>query len=337
MTEVCTRQQNTNKAAVTGTESVAERPTLQPTSSTMIALSIRPIGEKFNGNRIERAQEAGFSWLKNTHLIGLSCPDTGDEIARHIVNCTDESFGQLKEVQVHIDPEHCAWMWRAGRYLIDRLEKYALLIGGRVCDGLGKPLNDEAIGAIAKHIDSVMAQRRDADRKARTVTLPSGEQRELSELSFAYEVVREAGEKKKSYRRVHFDAPALHIYDGRAMGKQMAGEIVQFYRKHKTQRLDLRRILKEAVRSNGDGYGTYYKADIANVASGFLEVIETLIEVGARNLNPEWLKHHIEHSQSMHLEWCQDRDKNKAEFVERMRNGKKAAADRRLKDAKPTQ
>ncbi len=332
MTEVCTRQQNTSKAAVAGAESVAERPTLQPTSSTMIALSIRPEGEKFNGNRIERAQEAGFAWLKNAQLVGMSCPDTGDEIARHIVNGTDESFGQLKEVQVHIDPEHCAWMWRAGRHLMDRLKKYAVLIGGRVCDGLGQPLNDEAIDTIAEHIDSVMARRRDADKKSRTVTLPSGEQRELSELSFAYEVVRAAGEKKKSYRKVHFDAPALHIYEGRALGKQMAGEIVQFYRKHKTQRLDLRGILREAVQSHGAGFGSYYKADVANVASGFLEVIETLIEVGARNLNPEWLKYHIEHSQSMHLEWCQDREKNKAEFVDRMRQGRKAAADRRAKD-----
>lgn len=336
MTEVCTRQQNTSKAAVAGAESVAERPTLQPTSSTMIALSIRPEGEKFNGNRIERAQEAGFDWLKNSQLIGMVCPDTGDEIARHIVNRTDESFGQLKEIQVHIDPEHCAWTWRAGRSLMDRLNKYALLIGGRVCDGLGQPLNDEAIGAIAEHIDSVMEQRRNADRKARTVTLPSGEQRELSELSFVYAVVREAGERKKSYRKVHFDAPALHIYEGRALGKQMAGEIVQFYRKHKTQRLDLGGILREAVQSLGPGFGSYYKADAANVASGFLDVIETLIEVGARHLNPEWLRFQIEHSQSAHIDWSNDKEQRRAEFVERMRSGKKAAAERR-QDAKPAQ
>ncbi len=337
MTEVCTRPQNKNKAMATGAASGEEHPQLQPGSPTVLVLSIRPEGEKFNGNRIERAKEAGFVWLKNTQLIGMSCPDTGEEIARHIVNCTDESFGQLKEVQIHIDPEHCAWMWRAGRYLMDRLNKYALLIGGRVCDGLGQPLNDEAKNSIAEHIDSVMARRRDADRKARTVTLPSGEQRELSELSFAYEVVREAGVKKKSYRKVNFDAPALHIYEGRALGKQMAGEIVQFYRKHRTQRLDLGGILREAVQILGPGFGTYYKADAANVASGFLDVIETLIEVGARNLNPEWLKYQIEHSQSAHLDWTKDKEQRRAEFVERMRSGKKAAADRRLKDAKTAQ
>lgn len=342
MTEVSTRPQQAAKPANPSSASKVSRgsggsqPAAEPTSASLIALTLRPEGAKFNGNRIERAQEAGFDWLKNTQLIGMVCPDTGDEIARHVVHNTDETFGRLKEIQVHINPETCAWAWRAGRNLMDRLNKYALLIGGRVCDGLGQPLSDEAIGAIAEHIDSVMAQRRNADRKARTVTLPSGEQRELSELSFAYEVVREAGEKKKSYRKVHFDAPALQIYEGRALGKQMAGEIVQFYRKHKTQRLDLGGILREAVQNLGPGFGSYYKADVANVASGFLDVIETLIEVGARNLNPEWLKYQIEHSQSAHIAWSNDKEQRRAEFVERMRNGKKAAAERR-QDAKPAQ
>jgi hypothetical protein len=207
--------------------------------SSLIVLSLRPEGAKFNGNRVERAQEAGFDWLKNVHLIGMSHPDTGEEIARHVVATNDEGFGRLKEIQVHIDPERCACMWRAGHYLMERLKKYAVLIGARICNSMGQPLNDEAIDAIGMHIDKVMEQRREADRKACIVTLPNGEVREVSELSFAYTVLREAGSKKKTYRQVHFNAPALHHFEGQTLGMQMAGEIVQFYLKHKEERLGI--------------------------------------------------------------------------------------------------
>lgn len=301
-----------------------QQPATAPSSLSTIVLSLRPNGAKFNGNRIERAQEAGFSWLKNTNLIGFSHPDTGDEIARHVVNNSDETFGRLKEIQVHIDPEQRAWMWRAGSFLMERLRKYAVLIGAHICDGLGKQLDDEAVDAIVKHIDEVMTKRRDADRLARTVTLPTGERRELSELSFAYTVVREAGSEKYAHRQVYFDAPALHYYEGRARGMQMAGEIVQFYRRHKEDRLRLDRMLREVIQSSPTGFGDYDKPDMANVASGFIEVIETLIEVGARHLNPAWLEQKIQQSQQAHAEWGVARDKRKADFLERMRLGREA-------------
>jgi len=304
-------------------------PAAEPLSLSMIVLSLRPNGPKFNGNRIERAQEAGFGWLKSANLIGLSHPDTGDEVARHVINNRDELFEGLKEIQVHIDPEQCAWMWKAGSYLAARLKKYAILVGARICDGLGQPLDDAAIDAIAKHIDDVMTKRRDADREARTVTLPSGERRVLSELSFAYMVEREAGSKKHVYRDVLFDAPAMHYYEGKARGVQMAGEIVQFYRRHKEDRLRLGRMLREAMQNDGTGYGNWDKAEVANVTSGFMEVIEVLIELGARNLNPAWLKQKIEQNQQAHLDWCEDRAKRKAEFVERMRQGREAKKNAR--------
>lgn len=307
-----------------------QAPVAAPSSLSMIVLSLRPNGSKFNGNRIERAQEAGFGWIKNANQIGFADPDTGCEIARHVINNSEELFGSLKEIQVHIDPEQCAWMWRAGTFLMERLNKYAILIGARICDGVGRALDDEAVTAIGKHIDEVMARRRDADREARTVTLCSGERRELSELSFAYTVVHEAGSKKHTYRQVLFDAPALHYYEGKARGMQMAGEIVQFYRRHKEEKLRLGHMLREAMQSNGTGYGSWDKAEVANVTSGFFEVIEKLIEVGARHLNPAWLAHNIEQNQQSHVNWCEDRAKRKAEFVERMRltrEAKKAAKE----------
>lgn len=331
MTEVITRPQQAAKPANPGAapqvspESGGSQPAAEPTSASLIVLTLRPNGTKFNGDRIGRAQEAGFGWLENgCRHIGLGHPDTGEEIARHVVKSNDEAHGALKEIQVHIDPEQCSWMWKAGTYLMKHLEKYAILIGAHICDGLGLRLDDDSIDAITGHIDGVMEKRRDADKKARMVTLPSGERRESSELSFVYTVLREAGAKRGCYRGVYFDAPALHYHEGRARGMQMAGEIMQFYRRHKQSHLPLRHILREVMQSGDLGYGDYKNATAANVASGFLDVIVTMIEVGARNLNPAWLQEHIEQSQQAHVGWSQRREQRKAEFIERMRNARAA-------------
>lgn len=313
------------KAPPRAKEAPAPAPEEQQVSSglspSLIVLSLRPVGSKFNGNRIERAQEAGFGWLHKVHMIGMSDPDTGNEIARHVVHGGHEALGVLQEIQIHVDPESCAWMWKAGEELMARLKKYAILIGARVCDGVGQSLTEEAMLAIGEHIDSAMAKRRDADRLARTVTLPSGEQRELSELSFVYTVIREAGSKKKSYRRVRFDAPSLHYYEGQALGMQMAGEVVNYYRNHQTQHLDILSILREAMALSGCSYD---KATQANVASGFIDVFRTLIQVGARQLNPAWLEHQIAQQSVHHARWLEDREKRKVEFVTRMKAARKA-------------
>lgn len=326
MSEVTTRPATrATKAQPSPKEAPAPSPASQPVGSdlspSLIVLSLRPEGSKFNGNRIERAQEAGFGWLQKVHLIGMSDPDTGNEIARHVVHGGHEALGVLQEIQIHIDPETCALVWLAGETLLERLKKYAVLIGACVCDGLSQPLTDEAMLAISKHIDAVIARRRNEDRLARTVTLPSGEQRELSELSFVYEVIREAGSKKKSYRRVQFDAPSLHYYEGQALGMQMAGEVVNFYRSHKTQHLDILSILREAMALSGCSYD---KATQANVASGFIDVFRTLIQVGARHLNPAWLDHQIAQQSVHHARWLEDREKRKVEFVTRMKAARKA-------------
>lgn len=290
-------------------------------SQSLIVLSLRPEGSKFNGDRVERAQEAGFDWLKKVHLIGMSNPDTGGEIARHVVHGGHEACGALKEIQIQIDPENCAMAWKAGRLLMGRLKKYAVLIGAHVCDGLGQPLTDEAMLAISNHVDEVMDRRLREERLARTVTLPNGEQREMSELSFDYTVIREAGSKKKAYRRVRFVAPKLHYHEGRAIGMRMAGEVVNFFRKHQTQELDIQGILKDVY---AIGQSDYCKATQGNVAAGFLEVLSTLIRVGAQHLNPLWLDEQIRLHGALHNEWMLAREERKTEFVSRMKAAREA-------------
>jgi len=301
-------------------------------SGSLIVLTLRPSGAKSNGNRIERAGEAGFAWIpKATSVMGYISPDTGNEIARLVVNNSDEAFGQLKEIQVHINPLTCAYHWRAGTRLLEMVNKYAILVGAHVADGMGRALEKEELEAIAEHIDAVMNQRHAADREARRVTMPNGERRELSELSFVYEVLREAGQKKKCYRRVYFDAPSMHFHEGRAKGMEMAGEIVAFYLRHKQENLSLTYILRDALQSaNGKSWlGNYSKADVTNVVSGFMEVISVLIEIGARDLNPRWLKQRIEREKTNHEHWLQDREADRAKVVEQLRRGREAAKARR--------
>lgn len=295
-------------------------------SGSLIVLTLRPNGAKFNGNRVERAGEAGFAWIpKDASFMGFLSPDTGEEIARLVVNKSEETFGRLKEIQVHVDPATCAYHWSAGEKLMRMVKRYAILIGAYVADGMGRALAEDELQAIFDHIDAVMVQRRDADRAARIVTLPCGERRELSELSFIYNVLREAGEKKKCFRPVYFDAPPLHYHEGRAKGMEMAGEIVAFYLRHKQEGLRLDHILREALQAPGNWFGDYRKADVNNVTAGFMDVVSTLIEVGARSLNPRWLRQRIEREKIQHELWLQDR----ARVVEQRLRGREAAKARR--------
>src|SRR5699024_4860868 len=109
------------------------------TSPTLIVLTLRPVGAKFNGNRVERAQEAGFQRLNGNppNPMGCVCPDTGKEIARFVVEHWAEARGQLKEMQLHVDPEGCAVWYKAGSMLMEMLEKYCILINASLCDGMG--------------------------------------------------------------------------------------------------------------------------------------------------------------------------------------------------------
>ncbi|WP_295851038.1 hypothetical protein [uncultured Xylophilus sp.] len=300
-------------------------------SPSLIVLTIRPDGLKFNGNRIERAQEAGFGFLRRSGHIGFADPDTGKEIARHVVNNNDEAFGTLREIQVHVDPEHCEPLHRCGTELFAMLQKYCTLIGGHLCDGTGNALAHDACREIAEHIDAVSFRRRKERLKARVVRMPSGEIRETDELSFSYTVVREAGKRRQSRRYVYFDAPALPFYEGRARGYEMAKELVAFYQAHSLERPYLDRILREAIeKSERHPYGDFYRTDVSNVAAGFLHFIEEMVALGCRHVNPAWLNHKISSNRALHAENAVAAAKEKAEIVARLRAGREAAKARRL-------
>ncbi|QTD44582.1 hypothetical protein [Ottowia testudinis] len=317
------------------TPAAAPAPAAPEVSPTLIVLKLLPNGAKFNGNRITRAQEAGFDWLKGDRAIGLRCPDTGEEVARHVAHGGQEAVGQLKEIKVLVDPERCPLWIGAGTKLIESLERYAILINASICDAAGRALSEGERNELAERIDATMRARWKALKAARMVTLASGERRELSDLSFVHTVRREAGSKKRSWRYVCFDAEPMPCHKGRAQGYRMAREIIEFHRTHKTLELPVKQVIQAAGLASIDHpHGDLDKDSIANVASGFLAAIETLVRVGSRHLNMAWLEQRIEYEEAAHVEYVAVLEKQKREMVERLRKGREAAKARRAKEAR---
>lgn len=296
-------------------------------SPSLMVLVVKPLAERFKADRATCARKAGFKHAPvhvGLNTMALLDHDLGEPLAVMKVNGFVEAVDQLTAVEIHIDPELCPIEWDAGSRLMAACTKFAELMEGRLCNGLGNEIGAEAREAIASHIDRVMLERRKADRVARTVTLASGERRELSELSFSYTVRREAGSRKSAYRPVYFDAKPMPYYAGHAMGMEMAGEVVAFFRKHQVDRLDIKQMLHEVFeRSQGQSI-SFDTSEVANVANGFMEVMSTLIMVGARHLNPVWLDERIAESKSHHADWQRDREDQKVVFVERMRKAREA-------------
>ena len=316
--------------------SSAPAPAAPPPSPTLIVLTLRPNGEQFTGNRITLAQEAGFDWLKGVHAVGWQSPDTGREVARFVVNGYNEAVGDLKEIQFHIDPANCEFIWGVGTLLVEKLQTYAALVDAHLADGMGSPLNKDALAAVAHHIDAVMALRDAAEREAHTEILPSGERRVNSaDFSFMHEVTREAEANRDSYRRVFFDAEPMPYYAGRATGMVMAGELVSYFRTHQRPSSQIfESIIREALERCESRFGSSEKDQVANVVSGFLEIIETLVAIGSRQLNPEWLSYHIEHNLALHRRHVEEQAAKKSAMVERLRKGREAAKAQRLSQGK---
>jgi len=308
-----------------------------PQSPTLIVITMRPEGPKFNGHVGERAEEAGFVYLQPTTL-GFAHSDTGKEVARLVGARHTFDGTPPREIQVHIDPETCPLQWGAGSRLFEKIDKYALLIGGSICDGLGNHLSPDDKAALEKHINDTIKHRSDMEKRARTVTLPDGEQRQPDNggLSFCFTVIREAGSRKKAWRSVYFEARPMHYYEGKAHACRMIQEVVTGFKEHKIHKPDIVRMLAEVFEKTGTKqiFGDYGKESLRNVTSEFLELIETLVRLGAGNMNPKWLEQKIAHFESQHAEHQANLAAEKEKLVEQLRRGREAAKARRAAEGK---
>ena len=122
----------------------------------------------------------------------------------------------------------------------------------------------------------------------------------------------------------------MDYYSGRVQGMRMAGEVADFFRAHQTAKVPLTEIIREALERCESPHGNMQKAEVANVVSGFMEVIETLIAVGSRQLNRAWLTAHIARNEELQVIWFEREAKRKAALTARLRAGREAAKARRL-------
>ncbi|WP_159917842.1 hypothetical protein [Pantoea sp. 18069] len=317
-----TKARNTQSVPTQGAAPIAA----EHTSLSQITLYLRPKGARFHEGPISRAYEAGFESLPGRFVAGLVSRDTGETIA----TLTPDGNGlnhPVREIKLSIDPESCAIEWQAGTRLARVAGEYAILIGAKVCDGFGKTLSPDGLGAIGSHIDKVINRRRAEARKARKIKLPSGELRELGELSFQHAVVREAGSRKSVWRSVDFDCQPMPYYQGYVRGVEMAEEVIAYYKKHKEPDLHIEHVLEAAFRAKTEKRSC--EGDSKNgQAQGFLTVMAVLIRVGAGNINPKWIAQQKERAVASHESMEAYGRLKKAEFVARMRAAREAKKTR---------
>lgn len=324
------RSSNTHHAGKSSADvpavSASESAQGEQISLNTITLFLRPRADRFNERPISRAYEAGFESLPGRHVACLVSQDTGELIATLTPDCNG-LVRPVQEFKLCVDPETCAIEYRAGARLVEKTRGYATSIGAYVCDGFGKELGSEGLDAIGCHIDQVLNRRRDEEMAARMIKSSEGEIRRLGYLSFQYAVMKEAGSRKGTYRRVDFDCRPMPYYEGYVQGVEMAEEVIAFYRKHKQSDLEINSVIAAAIVASKE-----VLPDTAvtrrGQAFGFLDVMAALIRVGTGNINPKW----IENKKTRALEsqkYSEERtQQEKAEFVARMRAAREAKKTR---------
>lgn len=328
MTKVSTRPNSDATKSPAKDSAPASRATpaaAEQTSLSTIALFLRPKGDSFHERPHSRTFEAGFECLSSGGS-GLASRDTGETIATLQPDGNGLSR-PIREFKLTIDPEACAIEYKAGTRLLRLLRDCAVLIGAHICDGFGKSLSDENLDAIASHIDQVISRRRDEAWEARKFKLPSGEVRRAGELSFQYMVLKEAGSRKSVYRSVDFDCTPMPYYQGYIRGLEMAEELIAHLRKHKEPGIQIGRILEAAIEAGNEKFPSEGDSKRGQ-ARGFLMVMETLLRVGTNNINPKWLALQKEQAVASHEAVEKYDQRQKAEFVARMRAAREAKKTR---------
>jgi hypothetical protein len=147
-------------------------------SPSLMVLVVKPLAERFQANVTTSAKKAGFDFAPahaGINTMALLDRDLGEPLAVMKVNGFAEAVDRLTSVEIHFDPELCPIEWGAGSRLMAACARFSELMEGRLCNGLGNEIGEEAREAIAKHIDHIMTRRCAANREKQTVDLPTGE------------------------------------------------------------------------------------------------------------------------------------------------------------------
>ncbi|WP_312834471.1 hypothetical protein [Comamonas sp.] len=295
-----------------------------PTDGSAITLTLQARGERFARQVTDAAKDLGFHDLKDHFAMGFKNHDT-DKTLAYISNSMGHGFpGPHRSATVYIEPEkHVMEFATAGTCFIGMIQKLAKELSADIIGPEGLVLSQDELQSLGEQVNARILKKLKEDRDARTTVMPDGEVRVHDGLSFTYDILDKRGNWD---RTVFFDAPMALVSEGRALGMAMAAELIKYHRTHKRGFIWFSRVLEAAFEAKRKSPRTKYnKPCVGNVVDGFLDGIDTLIMVGGRFANPEWFEARIAQSEENHAEVLAE----KAEFAERMRDARAAAAAKR--------
>ena len=296
------------------------------TSPTLVTLVLKSTSGKAFEAFDAAADEHELNRFHSGFERGMPSRDTGRLVATlHKIDggLCDES---LRVVEFWIDPAACELEMDAGSRLIYLLRRLAEDVGGTICDGTHAPMSDEALDALADHIDTVLKQRIDAAWNASAVTQPDGSLRIPGAVSFQNYTYPKKPGKRRSRKPVEdcFDVEALPYFAAHAKAFRMVAELQRTYREHKYERPAFSSILADALGVEIPALTHVQQGSRGNVVHCFMKIMDRVFANGLANTNPKWVVQQAEEWEAYAARSAAYREEDKAKFAERMRAGKAA-------------
>ncbi|WP_182341942.1 hypothetical protein [Comamonas koreensis] len=297
---------------------------LPPTDPSAITLTLQARGERFAQHVDVATETLGFHTLNDHFAKGFKNHDTERSLAYISGSMGRLLHGPGKTATVFIEPEkHLMEFATAGSCFIEMLTQLADALEAVILNADGAVLSEAELKALGEQINAGVRKKMQQHRAAHTVVMPDGEVRLYNGLSFTYDVLDAKGDWDHT---VYFDAAPATVSQGRANGLNMAAELMKFHKAHKRGFYWFGRVLEAAYEAKKkDPRVKYSKPCVENVVAGFMTGIEAFVQVGCKHTNVEWINARIDEAEQSYARDLAE----KAEFAERMRNARAAAAAKR--------
>lgn len=297
---------------------------LPPTDPSAITLTLQARGERFAQHVDVATETLGFHTLNDHYAKGLKNYDTERSLAYISGSMGRLLHGPAKTATVFIEPEKNLMEFAtAGSCFVGMLVQLSDALEADILSADGAVLGEAELKALGEQINTGVRKKMEEHKAANTVVMPDGEVRLYNGLSFTYDVLDAKGDWDHT---VYFDAAPATVSQGRAIGLNMAAELMKFHKAHKRGFYWFSRVLEAACEAKKkDPRVKYSKPCVENVVAGFMTGMETFIQVGSKFTNAEWLDARINEANQSHARDLDER----AQFAERMRNARAAATAKR--------
>lgn len=299
-----------------------------PAEASPVVLKFLPQGKDFAANGVTSAQAAGFEHCKGyPPTLALLSADTREPLA--VLQIENYLLGgkHFLSFAVRIEVGSGPIEYHAGSRVIDACIDFASSMQAKICDESGTPMDADALSTLENDINAAMERRQVAAVAAIPRVLQAdGTYRSAPHVSFIAEYT---SSRRRRLRTCYFDVAPMTYAEGWVEGFRLAGEYLEFIKRHNRFANFVPQVLAAAVECGRPGNGLRK----ANVAAGFMACMSEMIVFGAREAaHSAWIEAKIGEARR-YAEHAEERKaERKAEFVERMRTAraaKRAAAEKR--------